>query len=102
MAQLAEERPVFHSEADFQHAFASRLHLERPDARIRLEARARAGVRLDLLAALDSWRVAIEFKYLLRRLVVEAIPNNAPRASVHLSYAQPEMQRTPVTGCSSA
>lgn len=68
MAALADLRPLFHSEADFQHAFAWQLHQQYPDARIRLETRARSGVRLDVLAVIDGRRVAIELKYLLRTL----------------------------------
>jgi hypothetical protein len=46
------------------------LHLAYPSARIRLETRPRRGVRLDLLAVISGSRVAVEFKYLLRRLTV--------------------------------
>jgi hypothetical protein len=67
MAALAATRPLFHSEADFQHAFAWQLHQQYPDARIRLETLARSGVRLDVFAVIGSRRVAIELKYLLRR-----------------------------------
>jgi len=49
MAALARVRPLFHSEADFQHAFAWQLHSADPDARIRLETRPRPG------CALTSW-----------------------------------------------
>ena len=34
---LAKRRPVFHSEADFQHAFAWEINLARPNVNIRLE-----------------------------------------------------------------
>ena len=71
MAALAGSRPVFHSEADFQHAFAWELHGAYPSAAVRLETRPRQGVRLDPLATIDGLRIAIEFKYLLRRLVVD-------------------------------
>lgn len=50
MARLAARRPIFHSEADFQHAFAWQVQIDHPDARIRLETRPRPGVRLDVLA----------------------------------------------------
>jgi hypothetical protein len=68
MAALAVSRPVFHSEADFQHAFAWQLHLAYPDARIRLETRTRPHVRLDVLAVIDGRRIAFELKYLVRAL----------------------------------
>ena len=35
METLAEGRPVFHNEADLQHAFAWQLHTSRPDASTR-------------------------------------------------------------------
>jgi len=46
MASLATRRPVFHSEANFQHAFAWELQRRHEEARIRLETRPRPGVRL--------------------------------------------------------
>jgi hypothetical protein len=71
MAALARERPVFHSEADFQHAFAWQLRDAYPGAHLRLETRPRAGVRLDVLALIAGVRVAFELKYLLRKLSAE-------------------------------
>jgi hypothetical protein len=68
MTALASQRPVFHSEADFQHAFAWQLQQLYPAARIRLETRARPGVRLDVLVLVDGCRIAFELKYLLRKL----------------------------------
>lgn len=68
MSALAQQRPLFHSEADFQHAFAWQIHQQHPDARIRLETRPRPGVRLDVLVLLGSTRIAFELKYLLRTL----------------------------------
>lgn len=68
MKRLAARRLIFHSEADFQHAFAWQLQLDHPGARIRLETRPRPGVRLDVLAAIDDRRVAYELKYLLRNI----------------------------------
>ena len=37
LSALAEQRPVFHSEADFQHAFAWEIHQQLPMASVRLE-----------------------------------------------------------------
>lgn len=73
LESLALRRPVFHSEADFQHALAWQLQLDHPDARIRLETRPLAGksVFLDLLLELDGVRTAIELKYLVRSLTIE-------------------------------
>lgn len=83
MTRLATDRPVFHSEADFQHALAWRIHVEHPTARIRLETRPERRIRLDLLVALAEERVAIELKYLVRRTTVQLdgelfdLPNQA-------------------------
>jgi hypothetical protein len=70
LAATAAVRPIFHSEADFQHAFAWQLHEAHPDARIRLETRPSPGVRLDVLATIDGLRIAFELKYLLRDITV--------------------------------
>jgi hypothetical protein len=73
IADLAGKRPLFHNEADFQHAFAWHLQLAHRDARIRLEWRSSAAPRasIDLYANVEGWRVALEFKYLTRRFVAE-------------------------------
>lgn len=65
--RLAFERPVFHSEADFQHAFARALWQLDPEIHVRLEVR-QPGAReyLDLLAFGPDGRTAIEFKYWTR------------------------------------
>ena len=68
MAAVANTRPVFHSEADFQHAFAWQIHKAFPDADVRLETRPLPGVRLDVLVRRGGTRIAIELKYLLRKL----------------------------------
>lgn len=41
LLSLAVEKPIFHSEADFQHALAWRIHTVMPDAKVRLEYRSR-------------------------------------------------------------
>lgn len=63
---LARARPVFHSEADFQHALAWQVQVARPELRIRLETRPQPGVHLDLLVVdpTDGFRLAVELKYL--------------------------------------
>jgi hypothetical protein len=67
MESLAKKRPVFHSEADFQHALAWEIHNVTPHASIRLELPVRADdgrtVHLDLLVSCDHQRFAIELKY---------------------------------------
>lgn len=72
LADLARERPVFSSEADFQHALAWQLHLREPAANIRLEYRPH-GVRmhLDIAVNANGKRTAIELKYKTRRLDVD-------------------------------
>ncbi len=44
MQQLAVERPIFHSEADFQHALAWKIHELHPEAGVRLEYPQLAGM----------------------------------------------------------
>jgi hypothetical protein len=63
---LRESRPVFHSEADFQHALAWAAHQSDPSLRVRLETRPEPGMRLDLLISRPavSEHLALELKYL--------------------------------------
>ena len=70
MARLSETRPIFHSEADFQHALAWRIHEMMTDSQVRLECNLfpnEMGRRY-----LDIWLptvgVSIELKYRKRRL----------------------------------
>lgn len=73
LTRLAKKRPVFHSEADFQHALAWQLQQENTDASIRLEKQVTDnGPRayLDLLFRSRSKEVAIELKYKSRALQV--------------------------------
>lgn len=65
--RLGTERPIFHSEADFQHALAWLIHRQHPAAQIRLETRPERGVRLDIVVGLHDERIAIELKYLAAR-----------------------------------
>ena len=70
LMRLAGKRPVFHSEADFQHALAWELHRELPEARIRLEYRpfSHESVYIDIWIEHDGKATAIELKYLTRKL----------------------------------
>jgi hypothetical protein len=71
LSELAVTRPLFHSEADFQHAFAWRLHERDPELRVRLEYRTPfLGDRmyLDVWATKGDAAVALELKYKTRRL----------------------------------
>jgi hypothetical protein len=77
MAHLAAPRPLFHSEADFQHALAWRLQQQHPQISIRLEYRY---PHLPKYGYVDIWiadgehRVAIELKYKTRGL--QAVVND--------------------------
>ena len=69
LAELAAYRPVFYSEADFQHALAWAVHKSQPDASIRLEKRIagqEAPVYLDLLIRSAQGEFALELKYKTR------------------------------------
>lgn len=85
MAQLATRRPVFHSEADFQHALAWQIQIEHPNATIRLETRPTRGIHLDMLVVDAGSRTAIELKYLADRFegVVLGEQFALPRQGAH-------------------
>lgn len=66
MTTLAKERPVFHSEADFQHSLAWLVHQRLPEASIRLELPFQSGAKslhLDIWASRQNGSVAVEVKY---------------------------------------
>jgi hypothetical protein len=73
MDALASKRPIFHSEADFQHALAWELQVAHPEASVRLEKRVatRPNIELYLLIGLDGARVGVELKYPRRNLTAE-------------------------------
>lgn len=74
MTQLARRRPVFHSEADFQHAFAWLLHESHPDAQLRLEVpiATQAGtIHTDVVVRMGARIFALELKYKTREIAVE-------------------------------
>lgn len=74
MEAIAQTRALFHSEADFQHAFAWELHRTAPDWDIRLEVPVRThfgSIHLDLLVRSRSGEVAIELKYKTRALIAD-------------------------------
>lgn len=70
---LARSRPIFHSEADFQHALAWCLHELNRSALVRLETPLlKTGTeRLDLWIKRGPTETAIELKYLTRALDIE-------------------------------
>lgn len=63
MNRLRTSRPVFHSEADFQHAFGQVVHDLDPGLGVRLEVRQQGSEHLDLLCFGPAGRTAVEFKY---------------------------------------
>jgi hypothetical protein len=74
--RLRAQRPVFHSEADFQHAFAWVLHQTRPALNIRLEVRQHPDdsadqrsrrERVDLYCFGPHGHTFLEFKYFTAR-----------------------------------
>ena len=62
LEDLARERPVFHSEADFQHALAWHIHERTPGTQVRLEFNPFPCEKLYLDIYLRD-AVAIELKY---------------------------------------
>lgn len=70
LESLAKGRPIFHSEADFQHALAWQLQNMFPDASIRLEVpfrRERCSAQyVDVLVQHAGKQLAIELKYKTR------------------------------------
>jgi hypothetical protein len=74
LTRLAHERPVFHTEADFQHALGWALHVTHPDWSVRLERRVQIDglpAYVDLLAFSTHDSLAIELKYKTRKTNVE-------------------------------
>lgn len=77
MSELSRQRPVFHSEADFQHAFAQLLLKRHPSLNVRLEIpyRSIGSTEPDSRTVVDLYCsdyergavTAIEFKYKTRR-----------------------------------
>jgi len=69
ISTLAMHRPLFHSEADFQHALAWELHHRLPDTRIRLELPVLHNHKLlhvDIWIVHEKQTIAIELKYKTR------------------------------------
>jgi len=73
LATLAAKRPIFHSEADFQHALAWEIHSCLPEASVRLELKPHGWEKrsyLDILVSEASSTLAIELKYKTRSLML--------------------------------
>ena len=73
LAELSLERPIFHSEADFQHALAWKIHSKHPGLNIRLERVFRnnnTNMNIDLFVVGNNFNVAVELKYKTRGIAV--------------------------------
>lgn len=83
--QLSASRPIFHSEADFQHALAWTIQTHHPEARLRLETRPERGIHLDVFVVMHGQRYAIELKYLADRIdvTVGGETFDVPRRAAH-------------------
>ena len=68
MTGLAKTRPIFHSEADFQFALAWQIREMMPDSQIRLEFKPFPDGRMYLDIWIRDQEMAIELKYLHRKL----------------------------------
>ena len=72
LMEMAESRKVFHSEADFQHSLAWRIHQTKPESQIRLEFPMPVEHRK---LYVDIWlpkeKTAAELKYATRSLELE-------------------------------
>ncbi len=87
MADLAQHRPIFHSEADFQHALAWQIHETMPDCKIRLELPYRKEKDWHLDIWLSIPRIAIELKYRTKELELE---HEGEHFSLRNHRAQPQ------------
>jgi len=68
---LMTKRKVFHSEADFQFAFAWEIQMLNPNAKVRLEyspASIKPTMHIDIVVLLEDEIVPIELKYLKKNL----------------------------------
>lgn len=72
LRSLAVQRPVFHSEADFQHALAWELHSRFPEAGVRLERPFAVGenvLHIDIAAQIRGELLVFELKYKTKGVV---------------------------------
>ncbi|MBI3585778.1 MAG: hypothetical protein HY088_01450 [Ignavibacteriales bacterium] len=71
---LAESRPIFHSEADFQFSFAWYIQQQNPNCSIRLEYKPESQKReyVDIMIRYDESVYFIETKYKTKELQIEA------------------------------
>ncbi|MCM3412827.1 hypothetical protein [Metabacillus litoralis] len=77
LSNMAKERPVFHSEADFQHALAWEIHNQNPNSKLRLEynpAISDGNMYLDIwVTHPNGSRTAIELKYITKKISLQLI-----------------------------
>jgi len=84
LSSLTIERPIFHSEADFQHALAWQIHTTMPEAKVRLEYR----LRLKETMNLDIWvqtaigNIALEFTGSKGRTTTQSPTSRCARTSL--------------------
>jgi hypothetical protein len=73
MKSVSGKRPIFHSEADFQHALAWELQSAHPTASIRLERIVQAAneIHVDIIIAKENISAAIEVKYKTRKVTTD-------------------------------
>jgi hypothetical protein len=77
LTTLAKQRPLFHSEADFQHTMAWEIHERLPRASVRLERPVEVShlnkpLHVDIWIEQDGDVVPLELKYKTRALQVRA------------------------------
>jgi len=71
---LAKQRPIFHSEADFQHAFAWEIHRQLSVVSVRLELPVQVRnqfLHIDVWVAYQGAVLAVELKYKTRGLSIQ-------------------------------
>ena len=71
---IAKKRPIFHSEADFQHTFAWEIHQKLPHASVRLELPVQVKhqyLHIDIWIENRNEVLAVELKYKTRGLSVQ-------------------------------
>lgn len=83
LAKLAEKRPIFHSEADFQHSLAWQIKEIYRKAEVRLEVRSPLIIDeiekdgyIDLVIIHESHKIFIEVKYKVKNFKITVPLNN--------------------------
>lgn len=75
LKSLSQKRPIFHSEADFQHALAWKIHQKFNKIDIRLERRFTVNelgeIYVDILLKICDATIAIETKYTTKKLEIK-------------------------------